>query len=335
MSSPVPPAIEMPQLISMLLPTRGRPKECSRLLDSIEQTATDHKLISVRCLVDSDDQESISHLSRIRDSKRFNIEVFVSGPTLTQGERYNLLHKNLRPTAGIVMPMADDVIFATSGWDKLIRDTMNSYPDRIVMCFPDDETVGLNQATYTVVSADWINLIGQFASGLFPYWYEDVWMDEVASLIDRKVRLPFKIEAPEGKGKTQGMRNLKFWERFFWNTSVQRYAEALTLIRYIYRDNPTRLKEEAENVLLRVQSLRSHYRKRGDAEFLNEELSYTGVVPGSVPPERYLKCEFRAVQWLVNELRKEGPHGDQNRIAELLLNLMSAYPETTEAVRGI
>ena len=80
--------IEAPNVIGMLLPTRGRKDYCRRLLQSIEQTAVSPELISVRGLDDHDDDESRHALEQYpRRAGGIDLQIYVAPATRTQGDR--------------------------------------------------------------------------------------------------------------------------------------------------------------------------------------------------------------------------------------------------------
>ena len=80
--------IEAPNVIGMLLPTRGRKDYCRRLLQSIEQTAVSPELISVRGLDDHDDDESRHALEQYpRRAGGIDLQIYGAPATRTQGDR--------------------------------------------------------------------------------------------------------------------------------------------------------------------------------------------------------------------------------------------------------
>ena len=129
------------------------------------------------------------------------------------GERLNKLREISNRNAGIYMAIADDYIFITKNWDNNLRKAINSFPDRIVLAFPEDPIAEPNQITHMWVSTEWTNILGRYISEYFPFWYDDVWYDQVAQMIQRKVKLDIEVIPQGDKGKTQGMRNLLFWEQ--------------------------------------------------------------------------------------------------------------------------
>ncbi len=320
--------VEAPGVIELLLPTRGRPQQCLDLLHSLEAHTEEKHLLTVACFVDADDTPTREFFEGgVVKSLPFRIEVFVGPQTDTQGERYNLLREAIRPYPEFYMPMADDVVFSTRGWDTMVRNAFSSFEDRVLMCYPRDSTVPETQATYTILHADWTNVTGRFSTEVFPFWYEDSWVDEVAFLIGRKKLVPFEVVAPGGKGKTQGMRNLVFWERFYWNLLDARAKEATALMSLIQRKDPVVFQELMSAYGERLASLQARARTIDDNQLSDLEKSLTGVISGTPPGEKYLRVEQQAVWEITRRLREMVCSGTLECLQSHLMNLAHASQE--------
>ena len=70
--------------------------------------------------------------------------------------------------------------------------------------------------------------------GYFHYWYDDKWVDQIGRMVDRYINIPFLLSPIRGKGRTQRMRCLPFWTRFFQLTLIERKETATKLIHAMY-----------------------------------------------------------------------------------------------------
>ena len=98
-------------MISLLLPSRKRPKEFSRMVASVKKTATSHVEIVAR--FDDDDTEN-AHIAGKEGT------VVVVGPRIREitqcwNEAFESCHGD------IVCQANDDIVFTTRGWDRIVE----------------------------------------------------------------------------------------------------------------------------------------------------------------------------------------------------------------------
>lgn len=117
-------------LISLLLPTRGRPALVNRLFSSIAETTSRLDQVEVILYVDEDDTGS-----RNLDCTDFRV-VRIVGPALTMGG-YN--SACLQRARGDVLILAnDDMVIRTPGWDDRIRAMHAEFEDHIYLGYAND-----------------------------------------------------------------------------------------------------------------------------------------------------------------------------------------------------
>src|SRR5688500_3975446 len=99
----------MRPLFSLIVPTRGRPAQLRRMLESVARTASHPERIEVVLVVDADDPASlVTH-------PRLTVRQVVGPPGRTMGALNNA---GFVASAGdFVMLLNDDVIVRTRGWD--------------------------------------------------------------------------------------------------------------------------------------------------------------------------------------------------------------------------
>ena len=169
-----------PALISVLLPSRGRPENLERFLASLYSTVAHQRFVEVLVRLDNDDPKLGEYLKLEQPVS------FYHGPR-------DLLSKNWNDIAGfakgdIFLHAGDDITFDTPGWDQKIRDTFDRFPDRILFAYGDDlGPNGQTFGTHGFVHRRWVETVGYFLPPLFSSDWNDVWLNEVAENLGRKV----------------------------------------------------------------------------------------------------------------------------------------------------
>lgn len=170
-----------PAMISVLLPSRGRPEGLLRMLDSLYRNATHRRFVEVLVRTDEDDPKRFEYL-QIHDHP----VNFINGPRALLSECWNECAKYAR--GEILLHAGDDITFDTPGWDQLVRDTFAQYPDRILFAYGDDlGPNGRTFGTHGFVHRRWVETVGYFLPPLFSSDWNDVWLNEVAENLGRKV----------------------------------------------------------------------------------------------------------------------------------------------------
>jgi hypothetical protein len=222
--------------ITVMLPTRNRVSTLQVFLDSVSTTVTNKDKVDVWIYVDEDDSATQDFLqSAWVRSQPVKINYFLGPQTIAMAEMNHNLWQASTSNAGSYLCATDDYVNLTPGWDEIVRAAFNKYPDRLVLVYPDDPSTP-ELATVPILSAEWINLTGHFHTEYFPFWFDDMWIDEIAQMIDRKVQIPMQVAPQGGKGRTPRMHNLPFWQNFYVCTSDERLASARELRVALYRE---------------------------------------------------------------------------------------------------
>lgn len=232
--------------IGILFPTRERPEMAMRALDSLFKNASNEKNFNVYILFDHTDKSIKTIIKKF--SKRKNIFYKKNFLTSTMGQMLNLIAVEALKTSEVIVPMPDDYEIETKNWDIL---TLNCFKENgsIPICgFFKDPLVPTNQATFTVLNKKWITTVGYYLTSYFPFWFDDVWIDEISQMIGKKNEIPVRVISPEGKGKTPRMRNLPFWTYFFHNTIDERQEDALKLLNTLCINNNKMYEKKLKNV---------------------------------------------------------------------------------------
>lgn len=169
-------------MISVLLPTRNRPANVRRLLDSALETAETE--VEFVVYVDDDDptrDETCDVLAR------YAVTTIV-GPRVVLSEAWNRCAERAR--FDVMMHCGDDIVFRTYGWDARVLETFDRYPDRIVLVHGSDGFQDANLGTHSFLHRRWVETVGYLVPPYFSSDYNDTWLNEVADALGRRVYLP-------------------------------------------------------------------------------------------------------------------------------------------------
>jgi GDP-L-fucose synthase len=173
--------------ITLVLPTRGRPKLMDRMWSSVKKTAVVGDQIEVAFYIDDDDQPSIDKIKQLQED---DVRVkYMIGPRVSISEAWNNCYFKCA-TGSIIMLCGDDFIMRTKGWDAMVRAEFAKYIDRIVLVYGRDGYANESLATHPIIHKRWIETVGYFVPPYFHSDYVDTWLDDMAQRIGRRVYLP-------------------------------------------------------------------------------------------------------------------------------------------------
>jgi len=167
----------VPGLISILIPTRERPENVIRLVNSVLSTASESRLVEIIFYVDDDDKSFPNQVFELGSIK------VITGPRMWLSLIQNILF--IHASGEIIMYSGDDVLFESNSWDKRVRKEFNSVSDKILLVYGSDGGHhGERIAIHGFVHREWINTIGCY---LQPGRVSspDLWLTETARKIGR------------------------------------------------------------------------------------------------------------------------------------------------------
>lgn len=176
-------------MISILTPTRKRPSNIIRLIESARAMADKPEELQFVFYVDNDDMETI----RVLNSRPIedNISVVV-GERIVLSQMWNECARFAK--GDILMHSGDDIIFKTKGWDTMIYDAFNASKDKILFIHGEDGHWGSRFGTHGLIHRNWMNTVGYFVPPYFSSDFNDTWLNDVANSLGRRLFLPFETE---------------------------------------------------------------------------------------------------------------------------------------------
>jgi hypothetical protein len=225
--------------ISILMATRGRVEMLAEEIQSLKQNTINKDKVKLWVYVDDDDQVMLDAIATKKfPNPGFPIHWHV-GP---RPGALGLCHQALWNASGRVSEIytisVDDVRFDTHGWDDVVRGAFTDCRDGVLLAFAHDPNAP--QATFPYIGWGFLLTLGyeKIFPGIFVYWFDDKWIEQIAVMAGRCVKIPVTMNPIGDKGLTQRMRNVPFWTRFCQLTVVERKDSSQKLVDAMHAKNP-------------------------------------------------------------------------------------------------
>lgn len=166
-------------VISVCCPTRGRPESMRRLAESIRATAAGE--VELVFYIDLDDGPSCAAAVEL-GARHF------LGERIVLSDMWNACAA--AASGDIVMQCADDIVFRTPGWDLEVEAAFARVPDRIALVYGNDLVHGPRLGTHGFIHRAWMDAVGYMLPPGFSCDMSDLWVNEVAEELGRRVYLP-------------------------------------------------------------------------------------------------------------------------------------------------
>ena len=174
--------------ISILLPTRGRPKPLEQCLRTLLDQAKDPSRIEVMLAFDNDDTENIAYFVDVIQPYLDNLNVEYSAIQF-QRLGYTRLNEYLNELARLsqgswLFFWNDDAVMKTQDWDQAIKDNAQEF--YLLRAETNHEHP---YAIFPILPKKWVELTGH----LSPHQINDAWTSQVAWMLDIVKTIPIMI----------------------------------------------------------------------------------------------------------------------------------------------
>lgn len=178
-------------MISLLCPTRGRPKLVKHMLTTATLFCTEP--FQAVFWVDDDDHDTYHELRQWDNHPRCTVHIILAPRgSVAMSDMWNqcaytaLKHRPKWP----LLFIDDEAAFVTFGWDRLFLIELRRIPDGALLVHPADLVHGGAAAGYFAVAPTWVEIFGRLTPPMFTYGYADVWCMEVAAAVGRNFYVP-------------------------------------------------------------------------------------------------------------------------------------------------
>jgi hypothetical protein len=165
-------------MISLCVPTRGRPARFRDMLGSARRTT--RTPFEVCAWMDDDDDTASLYPKDSYVHYGSGPRPYIDGSLCTSA----LWNRAWEMASGdIAMMASDDILFHTPGWDVAVEEAFAEVPDRILMVYADDGTKRKAPVS-PFIHRRWIEAVG-FTPPDFQGWYADNWVWTLAAELGR------------------------------------------------------------------------------------------------------------------------------------------------------
>lgn len=157
--------------IALLVPSRGRPEQLKRMIQSVKDTAS----YGIKLYLGLSEEDS-----KIYDKTDVgDISIFQDNmPTV---QKWNFLaEKAMKDIVNTHFMLAsDDMIFATSVWDIALKEHYFNLQNKI-HCYHLQDSRDKDGTPHPIVTREWIEAMGYAFPPIFLHWHLDSWTVEIA-----------------------------------------------------------------------------------------------------------------------------------------------------------
>ena len=168
-------------MISILIPTYGRPARLKACIDSIYATAERPDQVEVLVRVDAQDGRRIDYI-KVFEGTYCGVRAFYPHGQTSYGKGIEFLRGHAK--GDILFAGADDVLFRTPGWDAQVRTVFGDCADGLLVAYANN---GLDRqkCEHFFTTRQWAELLGYMVRPEFRHFCVDQWVEELARGVDR------------------------------------------------------------------------------------------------------------------------------------------------------
>lgn len=271
--------------LTVIIGTRGRPDQ---LKTTLERTLpnivrSDTKLL---VLVDADDEATLKAKCSFPSECVYSVKPRED----TRGLKYE--RARTEAPADLYLVGHDCAPIVTSGFDQMVVEAGERFPDGIgCVCSP---LVNASFPAFQAPTAKLVDLMGYIYPTMFPYWYIDHWLDDIARMIDRYTLVDVHQDCSPHPGKTIGMRDVAFWATYYDLLAGERHAQAERILEAM--NEPEWRRQMFRHLFWPRIDERSRW--VNDIVRANAEMLEKHRAGPEVPTEQYQRAYVRALDHL-------------------------------------
>ena len=173
--------------ISILCPTRQRAERAYNYAKTVFKTTDWPGRVELFFYIDEDDPELDNYVSRQYELSKWNI-FYIFGEPKSISKSWNDLAEKC--TGDILLMGNDDLIHETHGWDTVLENKSNEFPDDIYCIFFNDGINAGKHCAFPAVSRKWYETLGYFTPGIFEFIANDSWIFDIGKRVNRVKYVP-------------------------------------------------------------------------------------------------------------------------------------------------
>ena len=196
-SIPSPRFVDERKLISVLLPSRGCPREWFETIYNLMEKYEVPERIEILLCLDGDDPASHTVVERARNAfgETINVHALIG----TRGSGYASLHKYIEELCAVsrrqfLFFFSDDAVMETGSWDTQV----SRFCDEFCALRCSNPGLGVDRTSFPIVHRKVYEIIGHFSLNAMI----DGWMQKIARGAGIKKNLPVRISHKDCRGAT-------------------------------------------------------------------------------------------------------------------------------------
>jgi len=160
--------------IAILTPTKGRPAQFRRMVESVEATTDTPVVVEMGYTLGD-----VSYGLHQYDRTQVVTTTFPDGLPTVYKWNYLADFAFKNPDIRLFMLGADDMIFATPGWERALLDHYNKLEEKIHVYSLQDSR-DKEGTPHIIVTREYIEAMGFFLPPIFLHWMIDTWTADIA-----------------------------------------------------------------------------------------------------------------------------------------------------------
>lgn len=161
--------------IALLCPTRGRPEQCRRMVESAYNTSASSLHVGLY-LADTDVAKPY------QEKPWHNCVKMFTGPDFPTVMKWNWLAEQYKD-CDLFMLAADDIEFMNKGWDAKIIEHYEGLTNKI-HCYALQDSRDKDGTPHFFVTREWIDAMGYAFIPIFNHFFVDTWTVAIAKAND-------------------------------------------------------------------------------------------------------------------------------------------------------
>lgn len=207
--------------ITAAIVTRGRPAALIGVVMALWRLRSGAHELEFALGFDDDDSTSFQPACLLNADKVPIVSV-IRPRGLTRGHVVNGLVARCTD-ADVVTTLTDWTFPITPGWDDVIAQGAQLYPNRLTWW----SCPHIPSCVVPAIPAAWLEAAGwRISPEIFPFWWDDTWLEEVDAIMSGGPCLKLPASFAGTHGKTTRGRDFAFWGRIFAGTRWIRVVQA-------------------------------------------------------------------------------------------------------------
>lgn len=169
-------------MISVLIPTYGRPERVRQAITSILNTADFPGRVEILVRVAAEDALAPDYMDNYARGVYRSAKVVKLAGCANYGGGIEELQR--LALGGILFAGSDDVLFCTHGWDVMVEDAFAVIGDGLMVAYANNG-MSREKCEHFFTTRRWVNTVGYMVWREFRHFCVDQWVEELATGIGR------------------------------------------------------------------------------------------------------------------------------------------------------